>query len=104
MIVEIHGIDEERIRVIEQILISMSGYSRDDRFDKKILISAGMDTAELVDTHRNVFSHIYGRVFLREPGELCITLEGSSSWIANILKKFNIFTNGHAPIDFFNFS
>ncbi|MBU6415458.1 hypothetical protein KGQ34_04450 [Patescibacteria group bacterium] len=99
MIVEIHGIDEERMGQVERILLSLrlSDITKEKKLGRKICLSADRGTVQLVNTHRKVFGADGIRVCLREPGELALTMEGSLQWIAFIagaLGAADILKNG----------
>lgn len=93
MIIEIQGVGEERMKKIEEVILPKLGLvniTKEKGFDRKIRLSADTGEAEWANTHRSV----WGRsgddilVFLREPGELCLTMEGSLQWIPYILGQF----------------
>jgi hypothetical protein len=84
MIVEIHGIECEKMDKIEQTLRAF-GLKDADKFKEKIVASADSGRARRVETHRLVLEADEVLVFLREPGELCLTIDGSPQWIFYIL-------------------
>ncbi len=94
MIVEIHGVDSERMDIIERMLVSRFAFTKADGFDKKICINADTGEATLQNAHRDVFEskNKRVRVYLREPGELCVVIDGSKGWIVFLLQMFDVFS------------
>ncbi len=93
MIVEIRGVDYEKMEKMPHFLERLDlGELRG--FNKKIQIGVDTGEARWVNTHRTVFGADGVRVFLREPGELCVTIEGSRNWIlvifGGLLTEFDI--------------
>lgn len=87
MIIEIHGIESEKMDAIEQILLSHYALKKVLSFQRKIRVSASSGQACLENAHRCVFKDLYGTfIFLREPGKLCLTIHGSWGRIFRILE------------------
>lgn len=100
MIVEIQGVDEERMEKLEEVILPRLGLvniTKTGGFDRKIRLSADTGEIKWVNTHLNIWGKEGVRVYLREPGELCVTIEGSLQWvvfIAGFMGATDIIKNG----------
>lgn len=91
MIVEIQGVDEKRMKKIEEVILPRLGLidiTKAQGFDRKIRLSADTGEAKWVNTFLSVWGAKGVCVYLREPGELCVTIEGSRSLVSCIIVAF----------------
>lgn len=91
MIIEIQGVDEERMKKIEEVILPRLGLvniTKTKGFDRKIRLSADTGEADWANTHLDIWGAKDVCVYLREPGELCVTIEGSRSLVSRIIAAF----------------
>lgn len=77
MIVEIQGIDTERMERIKEGLINM-GFSRVMVPEREIRINANTGKAVFHTSHKAIFGWKNTHIRLREPEEHCITIDVNS--------------------------
>ncbi|MDO8600508.1 MAG: hypothetical protein Q7R73_02720 [bacterium] len=95
MLVEIQGVDYEKMETLPPILERVGLKNWRKIRGPLYLYKINGDTGGVkkpIEVWENVFENEDKtlRVLLRHPGELCVTIEGSREWIYSLLSDFGI--------------
>lgn len=81
--------DDEKIETIEGFLLGRPEFKVLEGYRINTLVSIRTGVAKIESSYRLVFGHRAPstlRIFMREPGEMCIRIEGAEGEVENLLQ------------------